>query len=93
MDAKVRLAPPIVDATPLRPPWMNGAMAVAEDGWSGTLEGAPANGLSCMGRPDADLAEFPEGPSDEHIAAIIDELSRRLTGERPRRGPPPIRRR
>jgi hypothetical protein len=85
MDAK--LAPPIVDTSPARPPWMNGSMAVAEDGWSGALEEPCA--VQLVGRPDAELAEFPEGPTDEDIASIIDEFTRRLVNTGRKRGVPP----
>jgi hypothetical protein len=87
MDAKP-LAPPIVETNPMRPPWMSGSMALVEDGWAGALE-EPANGKLFVGRPDADLAEFPAGPSDEAIASIIDELSRKLVNTGRKRGVPP----
>ena len=94
MDAKP-LAPPIVETNVARPPWMNGAMAVAEDGWSGALE-EPTRGSLFVGRPDAELAEFPAGPSDEDIRSIIDEFTHRLVNVGRKRGvppPPPPRRR
>jgi len=87
MDAKP-LAPPIVETNPTRPPWMSGSMALVEDGWAGALE-EPANGKLFVGRPDADLAEFPAGPSDEAIASIIDELSRKLVNTGRKHGVPP----
>jgi hypothetical protein len=60
-------------------------MAVAEDGWSGAFE-APA---LLVGRPDAELAEFPAGPTDEDIASIIDEFTQRLVNVGRKRGVPP----
>lgn len=95
MDAKAPLAPPIVETNRSRPPWMSGAMAVVEDGWSGALaDDTPANGTLLIGRPDAGLAEFPAGRSDAQIASFIDELTDRVAGPQRRRGvPPPIKRR
>ncbi len=87
MDAKP-LAPPIVETNPTRPPWMSGSMALVEDGWDGALA-EPANGKLFVGRPDYELAEFPAGPSDETIASIIDELSRKLVNTGRKRGVPP----
>ena len=100
MDAKAPLAPPILETNRSRPPWMSGTMAVVEDGWTGALaddslaDDTPANGTLLIGRPDADLAEFPAGRSDAQIASFIDELADRVAGPQRRRGvPPPIKRR
>jgi hypothetical protein len=70
---------------------MNGTMAVAEDGWSGAFE----EPTLLVGRADAELAEFPAGPTDEVIASIIDEFTHRLVNVGRKRGvpPPPPRRR
>jgi hypothetical protein len=87
MDAKP-LAPPVVETNPSRPPWLSGTMAVLEDGWAGALD-EPANANLFVGRADAELAEFPAGPSDEHIASIIDEFTRRLVNTNRKRGVPP----
>ena len=91
MDAKP-LAPPTLETNPARPPWLNGTMAVVDAAWSGAFE-EPA---LLVGRPDAELAEFPEGPSDADIASIIDEFTHRLVNVGRKRGvppPPPPRRR
>jgi hypothetical protein len=87
MDAKP-LAPPIVETNPARPPWMNGTMAVAEDGWQGALD-EPTASLLLVGRPDAELADFPAGKTDEDIASIIDEFTHRLVNVGRKRGVPP----
>jgi hypothetical protein len=98
MDAKP-LAPPIVDTSFSRPPWMNGTMAVAEAGWSGALDESldvGRLGTLFVGHPDVELAEFPPGPSDDDIAAIIDEFTHRLVNTGRKRGvppPPPLHRR
>ena len=93
MDAK--LAPPIVETNPSCPPWTSGTMAIVEDGWQGALD-EPKVGTLFVGRPDAELAEFPPGPTDDDIASIIDEFTHRLVNTGRKRGvppPPPLRRR
>lgn len=52
--------------------------------WGFDDEPAATDG-GLLGKPDVELAEFPEGPSDAEIAALVDELSATLC----KRSPPP----
>jgi hypothetical protein len=48
-----------------------------DDGWGFDDEPAATDG-GLLGKPDVELAEFPEGPSDAEVAAMVDELSAAL---------------
>lgn len=51
--------------------------AELDAGWGFDDEPAATDG-GLLGKPDVELAEFPEGPSDAEVAAMIDELSSAL---------------
>lgn len=56
--------------------------------WGFDDEPAATDG-GLMGKPDVELAEFPAGPSDAEIAALVDEFTAVLC----KRAPPPRPRR
>jgi hypothetical protein len=83
MSPANRIAPPVVhaDDEPLRP-----VTAALDADWDFADEPAATDG-GLMGKPDAGLAEFPPGPSDLEIAALIDECTETLCRPARRRRP------
>lgn len=83
MSPANRIAPPVVLAAdePIRP-----ITAALDADWDFADEPAATDG-GLMGKPDAGLAEFPPGPSDHEIAALIDECTEALCRPARRRRP------
>ncbi len=76
METAIKLAPPIVSldrpGDAARP-----STADLDAGWDFADEPAATDG-ALMGRHDAPLGEFPPGPSDEDIAALVDACADEL---------------
>lgn len=86
MSSPKPIAPPTLACVPdetSRP-----ITADLDAGWEFADEPAATDG-GLLGNPDAVLAEFPPGPSDQQIAALVDEFAEILCRPRARRPPPP----
>lgn len=79
MSPANRIAPPTVVFVADAPP----ITAALDADWDFAEEAAATDG-GLMGKPDAALAEFPAGPSDQEIAALIDECTDALCRPQPR---------
>lgn len=83
MSPANRIEPPVVFAA--EEPTLPITAALDAD-WDFADEPA-ATDRGLMGKPDAALAEFPPGPSDVEIAALIDECTEALCRPTRRRRP------
>jgi hypothetical protein len=91
MSPANRIAPPTVVFAADEPP--RPVTAALDADWDFAVEPAATDG-GLMGKPDVELGEFPAGPSDLEMAALIDECTdalcrpsragRRLPGGRAR---------
>ncbi|MBK8234686.1 MAG: hypothetical protein IPK74_03925 [Deltaproteobacteria bacterium] len=75
MDTAIKIAPPIVQLEPSSEgSWTRAAIDAQ---WDFTDEPAATDG-ALLGKPDAELGEFPPARSDDEIAALIDDVADEL---------------